>query len=190
MIVSFEKKFLLFLIIVSMVSFFNKSFAKYEKIFFDFNIKNINGNNLDLSKYKNKAILLVNVASYCGFTNQYADLQKLWEKYKDKGLIVLGVPSNQFGGQEPGTNSEIKKFCEVNFNVNFPLTDKVDVKGTNAHPIFLWAKNNYGNSAIPKWNFHKILINKDGKIQQTYSSFTKPMSKKIISEIEKILNKE
>ena len=190
MIVSFEKKFLLFLIIVSMVSFFNKSFAKYEKIFFDLNIKNINGNNLDLSKYKNKAILLVNVASYCGFTNQYADLQKLWEKYKDKGLIVLGVPSNQFGGQEPGTNSEIKKFCEVNFNVNFPLTHKVDVKGANAHSIFLWAKNNYGNSAIPKWNFHKILINKDGKIQQTYSSFTKPMSKKIISEIEKILNKE
>ena len=111
-------------------------------------------------------------------------------KYKDNGLIVLGVPSNQFGGQEPGTNSEIKKFCEVNFNVNFPLTHKVDVKGANAHSIFLWAKNNYGNSAIPKWNFHKILINKDGKIQQTYSSFTKPMSKKIISEIEKILNKE
>ena len=112
------------------------------------------------------------------------------KKYKDNGLIVLGVPSNQFGGQEPGTNSEIKKFCEVNFNVNFPLTHKVDVKGSNAHSIFLWAKNNYGNSAIPKWNFHKILINKDGKIQQTYSSFTKPMSKKIISEIEKILNKE
>ena len=106
--VSFEKKFLLFLIIVSMVSFFNKSFAKYEKIFYDFNIKNINGNNLDLSKYKNKAVLLVNVASYCGFTNQYADLQKLWEKYKDNGLIVLGVPSNQFGRQEPGTNNEIK----------------------------------------------------------------------------------
>ena len=91
MIVSFEKKFLLFLIIVSMVSFFNKSFAKYEKIFYDFNIKNINGINLDLSKYKNKAILLVNVASYCGFTNQYADLQKLWEKYKDKGLVIVGI---------------------------------------------------------------------------------------------------
>ena len=87
-------------------------------------------------------------------------------------------------------NHYSKKFCEVNFNVNFPLTHKVDVKGSNAHSIFLWAKNNYGNSAIPKWNFHKILINKDGKIQQTYSSFTKPMSKKIISEIEKILNKE
>jgi len=184
------KKILLSLIIISMFSFMNKTFAKYEKIFFDFNINSIDGNNLELSKYKNKAILLVNVASNCGFTKQYSDLQKLWEKYEDKGLIVLGVPSNQFGGQEPGSNQEIKKFCEVNFNVNFPMTDKVDVKGTLAHPIFLWAKENYGSSAIPKWNFHKILINKDGKIQDTYSSLTKPTSKKITDEIEKILNIE
>ena len=184
------KKILLSLIIISMFSFMNKTFAKYEKIFFDFNIKSIDGNNLELSTYKNKAILLVNVASNCGFTKQYSDLQQLWEKYGDKGLIVLGVPSNQFGGQEPGSNQEIKKFCEVNFNVNFPMTDKVDVKGTLAHPIFLWAKENYGSSAIPKWNFHKILINKDGKIQDTYSSLTKPTSKKITDEIEKILNIE
>ena len=184
------KTILLSLIIISMFSFMNKTFAKYEKIFFDFNIKSIDGNNLELSKYKNKAILLVNVASNCGFTKQYSDLQQLWEKYGDKGLIVLGVPSNQFGGQEPGSNQEIKKFCEVNFNVNFPMTDKVDVKGTLAHPIFLWAKENYGSSAIPKWNFHKILINKDGKIQDTYSSLTKPTSKKITDEIEKILNIE
>ena len=184
------KTILLSLIIISMFSFMNKTFAKYEKIFFDFNIKSIDGNNLELSTYKNKAILLVNVASNCGFTKQYSDLQQLWEKYGDKGLIVLGVPSNQFGGQEPGSNQEIKKFCEVNFNVNFPMTDKVDVKGTLAHPIFLWAKENYGSSAIPKWNFHKILINKDGKIQDTYSSLTKPTSKKITDEIEKILNIE
>ena len=184
------KTILLSLIIISMFSFMNKTFAKYEKIFFDFNIKSIDGNNLELSKYKNKAILLVNVASNCGFTKQYSDLQQLWKTYEDKGLIVLGVPSNQFGGQEPGSNQEIKKFCEVNFNVNFPMTDKVDVKGTLAHPIFLWAKENYGSSAIPKWNFHKILINKDGKIQDTYSSLTKPTSKKITDEIEKILNIE
>jgi len=184
------KKILLFLIIISMFSFMNKTFAKYEKTFFDFSIKSIDGNNLELSTYKNKAILLVNVASNCGFTKQYSDLQQLWEKYGEKGLIVLGVPSNQFGGQEPGSNQEIKKFCEVNFNVNFPMTDKVDVKGTLAHPIFLWAKENYGSSAIPKWNFHKILINKDGKIQDTYSSLTKPTSKKITDEIEKILNIE
>ena len=182
------KKILLSLIIISMFSFMSKSFAKYEKIFFDFNIKSIDGNNLELSTYKNKAILLVNVASNCGFTKQYSDLQQLWEKYEDKGLIVLGVPSNQFGGQEPGSNQEIKKFCEVNFNVNFPMTDKVDVKGENAHQIFLWAKENYGKSAIPKWNFHKILINKEGKVHNTYSSLTKPTSKKITIEIEKILN--
>ena len=173
-----------------MFSFPNKTFAKYEKIFFDFKIKGIDGNNLELSKYKNKAILLVNVASNCGFTKQYSGLQKLWEMYEDKGLIVLGVPSNQFGGQEPGSNEDIKKFCEVNFNVNFPMTDKVDVKGDLAHPIFLWAKENHGSSAVPKWNFHKILINKDGKIQNTYSSLTKPNSKKITDEIENILNIE
>ena len=184
------KKVLLSLIIISMFSFMNKTFAKYEKIFFDFNIKSIDGNNLELSKYKNKAILLVNVASNCGFTKQYSDLQKLWETYEDKGLVVLGVPSNQFGGQEPGSNKEIKKFCEVNFNINFTMTDKVDVKGTSAHPIFLWAKENHGTSAVPKWNFQKILINKDGKIQDTYSSLTKPTSKKITEEIEKILNIE
>ena len=173
-----------------MFSFMNKTFAKYEKIFFDLNIKDIDGNNLELSKYNNNAILLVNVASKCGFTKQYAGLQKLWKTYKNNGLIVLGVPSNQFGGQEPGTNKEIKKFCDVNFNVDFPLTDKVEVKGENAHPIYLWAKENFGKSAIPKWNFHKILINKDGKIQETYSSITEPTSKKITEEIEKILNKE
>ena len=171
-----------------MFAFMNKTFSKYEKIFFDLNIKSLEGTNIELSEYKNNAVLLVNVASNCGFTKQYADLQKLWETYKDKGLIVIGVPSNQFGSQEPGTNEEIKKFCEVNFNVNFPMTDKVEVKGENAHPIYLWAKENFGKSAIPKWNFHKILINVDGEIQETYSSLTSPTSKKITNEIEKILN--
>ena len=166
----------------------NKSLAKYEKIFFDLNIKSIDGNNIELSEYKNKAVLVVNVASNCGFTKQYSDLQDLWEKYNKNGLIVLGVPSNQFGSQEPGTNDEIKKFCEVNFNVNFPMTDKVEVKGENAHQIYLWAKENYGKSAVPKWNFHKILINTEGKVQNTYSSLTSPKSNKITSEIEKILN--
>ena len=187
---SYKDFFLFVIIILSMFSFINKTLAKYDKIFFDLNINDINGNNLELAKYKNKAILLVNVASNCGFTKQYSDLQKLWDIYKDKGLIVLGVPSNQFGSQEPGTNEEIKKFCEVNFNVNFPMTNKVDVKGENAHPIYLWAKESYGKSAIPKWNFHKILINKDGKIQETYSSLTAPTSKKVIKKIELILNKE
>ena len=135
-------------------------------------------------------MLVVNVASNCGFTKQYEDLQVLWEKYRKKGLIVLGIPSNQFGGQEPGTNEEIKKFCEVNFNIDFPMTDKVEVKGKNANSIYIWAKKNFGLSAVPKWNFHKILINKNGKIHRTYSSFTKPTSKKIINDVEEILNIE
>ncbi|MDC0518057.1 glutathione peroxidase, partial [Candidatus Pelagibacter sp.] len=99
----------------------------------------------------------------------------------------LGIPSNQFGQQEPGSNKEIKNFCETNFNITFPMTSKIDVKGENAHPIYLWAKKNHGNSTIPKWNFHKILINKSGKIVKTYASFTKPMSKKVTSKIEEIL---
>ena len=170
-----------------MISFFNTGNAKYNKIFFDFEIKDINEKTFALENLKNKTVLLVNVASNCGFTKQYSELQELYDKYSGKGLVVLGVPSNQFGGQEPGNNNEIKDFCETNFNITFPMTAKIDVKGENAHPIYLWAKENYGNSAVPKWNFHKILINKQGKIEETYSSFTKPMSKKLINKIEEIL---
>ena len=170
-----------------MISFFNTGNTKYENIFFDFKVKNINDEILDLSTFKDKTILLVNVASYCGFTKQYSGLQELYEKYNQKGLVVLGIPSNQFGGQEPGNNNEIKDFCETNFNITFPMTEKYNVKGQNAHPIYLWAKENHGNSAVPKWNFHKILINKSGKVEDTFSSFTEPMSKKIINKIEEIL---
>jgi len=170
-----------------MISIFNTGNAKYDKIFFDFNIKDINEETFALEKFKNKTVLLVNVASNCGFTKQYTELQELYEKYSEKGLVVLGVPSNQFGGQEPGSNNEIKDFCETNFNITFPMTTKIDVKGDNAHPIYLWAKENYGNEAVPKWNFHKILINKQGKIENAYSSFTKPTSKKLTSKIEEIL---
>jgi len=182
----FKKNYLTYILII-MFSFVNKAEAKYEKLFFDFNIKNIDGKVIDFSKYKNKTILLVNVASKCGFTKQYSGLQELYKKYEEKGFVVIGIPSNQFGGQEPGSDKEIKEFCETNFNITFPITEKVDVKGENSHPIFTWAKNNYGKSAIPKWNFHKILINKNGKIQNTFSSIVEPKSKKIIKEIEKIL---
>ena len=169
--------------------FFFKNFAmaNYEKIFFDHSIKSIDDTIINLNEYTNKAVLLVNVASYCGFTKQYDDLQKLWDKYKDKGLIVLGVPSNSFN-QEKDKNDEVKKFCEVNFGINFPMTSILEVKGDNAHEIYKWAKRNHGKSAVPKWNFHKILIDKDGKIFDTFASFTKPMSKKIINAVEKILN--
>ena len=183
----FNKKSFLPYIVIIMISFFAKSEAKYEKLFFSLNIKNTEGEIINFSDYKDKTILLVNVASKCGFTKQYSGLQTLYENYKEKGLIVIGIPSNQFGGQEPGTNKEIKNFCETNFNISFPITEKVDVKGDNAHPIFIWAKNNHGNSTVPKWNFHKILINKNGKIQNTFNSFVDPLSKKIIKEIELIL---
>ena len=169
-----------------MFFFNNVAKSDYEKIFYDFNIESINGELINFKEYKNKAVLVVNTASYCGFTNQYQELQELWDNYKSKGLVVLGVPSNSFN-QEKKNNDEVKEFCEVNFNINFPLTTITEVKGDNAHEIFKWAKKNYGKSAIPKWNFHKILINKEGKIEDTFASFTKPMSSKLTKKIEGIL---
>ena len=170
-----------------MFSFFNKSISNNSQIFYDLNIKSIDGDELNITKMSGKTILLVNVASNCGFTKQYDELQQLYDEYKNRGLIVIGVPSNQFGGQEPGTESEIKDFCETNFNITFPITSKYDVKGSNAHPIYLWAKETFGKSAVPKWNFHKILINKEGKVEDTYLSFTNPLSNKITKKLEEIL---
>ena len=167
--------------------FFNNSgSANYEKTFYDLNIEGISGETINFRDFKNKVVLIVNTASYCGFTKQYEDLQNLWVKYNKKGLIVLGVPSNSFN-QEKKKNSEVKEFCEVNFNITFPLTVITEVKGKNAHELFKWAKANHGNSAVPKWNFHKILINKEGKIEETFSSFTKPLSNKIVNKINSIL---
>ena len=176
------------LIGLSIIMFFFKSsvLANYEKIFYDFNIEGISGEVIDFNEYKGKAVLIVNTASYCGFTNQYDDLQKLWDMYKSRGLIVLGIPSDSFN-QEKKSDDEVKKFCEVNFNINFPLSSITEVKGKNAHDLYKWAKENHGKSAIPKWNFYKILINKEGKIEDTFSSFTKPLSKKITEKIESIL---
>ena len=170
-----------------MFSFFNKTLSDNTNTFFDFKINSINGEELDLSSLKGKTILLVNVASKCGFTNQYDDLQNLYDNFKDKGLIVIGIPTNQFGGQEPGSEKEIKNFCETNFNITFPMTSKYEVKGANAHPIYIWAKDTFGKSTVPKWNFHKILINKDGKIEDTFASFTGPLSNKVVKKIEQIL---
>tara|TARA_B100001250_G_scaffold353450_1_gene326793 strand:+ start:685 stop:1221 length:537 start_codon:yes stop_codon:yes gene_type:complete len=170
-----------------MIFFKNSSLANYEKIFFDFKINSINGEVIDFNDYRGKVVLLVNTASYCGFTKQYNDLQKLWDKYKSKGFIVLAIPSNSFN-QEKKNDNEVKKFCEINFNINFPISTITDVKGENAHDIFKWAKKNYGIAAVPKWNFHKILINKYGKIEDTYASFTNPKSNKIKNKIEKLLN--
>ncbi len=180
------KKIIFIILTVSMFFFNNTVIANYEKKFHDFNIESITGETIHFSDYKDKVVLVVNTASYCGFTKQYNELQELWDLYKSRGLVVLGIPSNSFN-QEKNNNKDVKEFCEVNFKINFPITTITDVKGENAHEIFKWAKNNHGKSAIPKWNFHKLLINKDGKIEDTFVSFTKPMSKKIINKIEKIL---
>ena len=178
---------ILFWILIFMFSFLNKGISDNSKTLFDFKINTINGDELNLSTYKGKTILIVNVASNCGFTKQYDDLQNLYDIYNEKGLVILGIPSNQFGNQEPGSEDEIKDFCKTNFNITFPMTSKYDVKGENAHPIFLWAKKSFGNSTVPKWNFHKILVNKNGKIVDTFASFTNPKSNKIIKKIEDIL---
>ena len=161
--------------------------ADQEKLAYDFKFKDLDGSTLKLSDYQGKIIIVVNVASQCGFTNQYEDMQNLWDNYQSKGVIMLGVPSNDFGQQEPGTNKDIKNFCESKFGISFPMTEKVIVKGENAHPFYIWARENYGKSTIPKWNFHKIIVDRNGKIADTFSSFTKPTSKKFIKSIEKLI---
>lgn len=150
----------------------------------DFDFVSIEGTPMPLSAFKGKAVLVVNTASMCGFTPQYKGLQTLWQQYKDKGLVVLGVPSNDFGGQEPGSEAKIKEFCEVNFAVDFPMTSKYAVKGDAAHPFYKWATTEKGE---PKWNFHKYLIAPDGKLVQAFGSRTAPDSTELTAAIEKVL---
>ena len=163
--------------------FFNKNInANDNRTLYEFSFNDVDGKKYLLSQHKNKVVLLVNVASQCGFTKQYADLQTLWDKYKGKNFVIIGVPSNDFGNQEPGSNAEIKTFCETNFNINFPIMEKVTVKGKNAHPVYLWARESYGSAAEPKWNFHKILIDKKEKL-------TIRLSQQLIRKAKKLLKK-
>jgi glutathione peroxidase len=154
---------------------------------YDFVFTSIDGKPLPLSKYMGNALLIVNTASFCGFTKQYADLQILWNRYKDRDLIVLGVPSNDFGSQEPGTETEIKEFCEINFDIDFPMTAKEHVKGKNSHPFYKWAVHKKGAIAKPRWNFHKYLINSNGELVDWFSSPTSPLSNKMIRSVEAVL---
>ena len=172
-----------------MISFLDTNVkADYSTLAYDFKFNDLDGSELNLNEFKDKVIVVINVASQCGFTKQYDDMQKVWDKYQDKGVILLGIPSNDFGKQEPGSNEEIKNFCEAKFGITFPMTEKVSVKGENAHPFYIWARENHGKSAIPKWNFHKIIIGKDGKVLDTFASMTNPSSKKFIKTIEKALD--
>ena len=152
-----------------------------------FSLPSIDGGELNLADFKGKSILLVNTASYCGFTKQYDGLQALWDAKRDDGLVVLGVPSNDFGQQEPGAETEIKEFCEVNFAINFPMSEKLVVIGAAAHPLYKWLKQETG--ASPRWNFYKFLIDGDGQAVTYFSSMTKPQSKKLIRAIDATLVK-
>ena len=164
----------------------NRPANEPEKGFYDFTLPSIEGGVLSLADFKGKSILLVNTASYCGFTKQYDGLQALYDSRRDKGLVVLGVPSNDFGQQERGQKAEIKEFCEVNFNIDFPMSDKLVVKGQDAHPLYQWLKAETG--AQPKWNFYKFLINGDGQAVAYFSSLTKPESKKLTKAIDATLS--
>ena len=152
-----------------------------------FSFVTIDGQTLPLSQFAGKAVLIVNTASRCGFTGQYADLQNLWQRYQSQGLVVLGVPSNDFGGQEPGTKTEIKAFCEINFDVDFPLTEKVNITGSAAHPFYRWARDSLGTMSKPRWNFHKYLITPDGKIADWFSTVTSPTSTRLLRAVEAVL---
>ena len=151
----------------------------------EFSLTTIDGKPAPLSAYKGKTVLLVNVASKCGYTKQYSGLQELYEKYKGKGLVVVGVPANNFGGQEPGTNEEIATFCSRNYNVTFPMMSKVSVKGEDMIPLYGYLTQNTGGDV--KWNFTKFLIDKDGKIANRFESKVTPESPEMAEAIEKVL---
>ena len=151
---------------------------------YDFTFVDIDGKNFPLSQFKGKPLLIFNSASKCGFTSQYTGIQKIHENYKNKGLIVIGVPSDNFN-QEPGNEEDIKKFCMVNFNISFDLTKKNNVVGSEVHPFFEWLDKSY--NAKPKWNFYKFVINKDGKLENHFSSMIVPSSVKLISTLDKVI---
>jgi glutathione peroxidase len=144
---------------------------------------------LPLSAWRGRPVLVVNVASYCGYTPQYRDLEALWQRYRDRGLVVLGVPSNDFGAQEPGTSAEIKTFCETRYQVDFPLAEKCRVIGGGAHPFYRWVAATLGEGAAPRWNFHKYLIGPDGELAGAWPSQVRPTVTAITKEIEQALAK-
>ena len=153
----------------------------------DFVFTSIDGEAMPLSAYRGKALLVVNTASRCGFTPQYEGLQALWERYRARGLVVIGVPSNDFGGQEPGSAEQIKSFCQTNFAVDFPMTDKNQVIGGDAHPFYRWAAVALGTDAAPRWNFHKYLVAPDGTLAAAIPTRAEPTSEPVIAAVEKVL---
>ncbi len=155
---------------------------------YDFAFTSIDGAALPLSQYRGHPLLVANTASFCGFTRQYEDLEAVWKRYRDRGLVVIGVPSNDFGQQEPGSSQEIKQFCEGHYAVDFPLTEKQAVIGGNAHPFFRWIADELGEAGTPRWNFHKYLVASDGALAGAWPSSVRPTDKAITAEIEMALN--
>jgi glutathione peroxidase len=160
--------------------------ARTMSSFHDFSVKTIGGKPQSLKDYQGHPVLLVNVASECGLTPQYAGLEELFREYEDKGLIVLGLPCNQFGAQEPGSEQQIQQFCSVNYGVSFPLTSKIEVNGPGAHPLYAWLRGETGGTDI-QWNFEKFLIGKDGRIVKRYSPKTVPEDKSLRADIQAAL---
>ena len=158
--------------------------------FYDLSMKSIDGENIAFDSFKGKLLLIVNVASKCGFTKQYEGLQELYERYGPDKFIVLGIPANNFGFQEPGSNEQIKTFCSTKYNVTFPMTEKVSVKGSNQHPLYTFLTQNSIKPGPISWNFNKFLINQQGHVVSRYGSTTKPMSNAIQNDIERYLKNE
>ena len=182
-----KNKYILIAMAIIFFSFFSLSNVNTREVpgsAYDFTFVDIDGKNFPLSQFKGKPLLIFNSASKCGFTSQYTGIQKIHENYKNKGLIVIGVPSDNFH-QEPGSEEDIKKFCMANFNISFDLTKKNNVVGSEVHPFFEWLDKNY--NAKPKWNFYKFVINKDGKLENHFSSMIVPSSVKLISALDKVI---
>jgi glutathione peroxidase len=154
---------------------------------FDLSFTSIDGAPLPLARYRGRALLVVNTASFCGFTSQYADLQALWRRYRERGLVVIGVPSNDFGAQEPGNASQIKEFCQSRYGVDFPITGKQSVIGPQAHPFFRWIATELGEAGAPRWNFHKYLVGPDGLLEGAWPSSVRPTDDAVTDEIERLL---
>jgi glutathione peroxidase len=152
-----------------------------------FGFVSIEGEDLPLEAWRGRPVLVVNTASYCGYTPQYSDLEALWQRYRARGLVVLGVPSNDFGRQEPGSHSEIKEFCTTNYAVDFPLTEKCRVIGSEAHPFYRWIAETLGEAGTPRWNFHKYLIGPDGQLSDAWPAQVSPTDSRIIGEVERLL---
>ena len=184
----FVSKKILLILLIMFLSFFKHDVINSREVpgsVYDFTFTDIDGNKFPLSQFKGKPLLIFNSASKCGFTSQYTGIQKIHEDYKKKGLVVIGIPSDNFN-QEPGNEKDIKKFCMVNFNITFDLTKKNNVVGENAHPLFTWLNENY--EVKPKWNFYKFVINKNGKLEKSFSSMIAPSSKKMTTILDKVTN--